>query len=30
MIGVDIDQLHEEFAPYRKRFSIDIEKRKHA
>jgi len=26
-IGVDIDQLHREFAPYRERFGLDIERR---
>lgn len=26
-IGVDIDELNEEFAPYRERFGLDIEKR---
>jgi hypothetical protein len=28
MIGVDIDELHREFAPYRQRFSLEIEQRK--
>jgi hypothetical protein len=28
MIGEDIQALHEEFAPYRERFGIDIEQRK--
>jgi Sulfotransferase family len=28
LIGVDIDALHAEFAPYRKRFGLDIEQRK--
>jgi hypothetical protein len=28
MIGVDIDALHREFAPYRQRFNLDIEQRK--
>lgn len=28
LIGVDIDELHAEFAPYRKRFGLDIEQRK--
>jgi hypothetical protein len=28
MIGEDIQALHEEFAPYRERFGIEIEKRK--
>jgi hypothetical protein len=27
MIGVDIDELHREFAPYRQRFGLEIEKR---
>jgi hypothetical protein len=27
LIGEDIGALHEEFAPYRKRFGIDIEQR---
>ena len=27
MIGVDIDELHREFAPYRQRFNLDIEQR---
>ena len=26
-IGEDVDALHEEFAPYRERFGVDIEKR---
>jgi hypothetical protein len=28
IIGVDIDALHEEFAPYRRRFGLEIEQRK--
>jgi Sulfotransferase family len=28
LIGVDIDALHAEFAPYRRRFGLDIEQRK--
>ncbi|HEY6532921.1 MAG TPA: sulfotransferase [Acidimicrobiales bacterium] len=28
VIGVDVDALHEEFAPYRERFDIDIEQRR--
>ncbi len=28
LIGEDIDALHEEFAPYRERFGLEIEKRK--
>ena len=28
LIDGDIDALHEEFAPYRERFGLDIEKRK--
>jgi hypothetical protein len=28
MIGVDIDELHREFAPYRQRFNLDIEQRR--
>ena len=28
VIGVDIDALHEEFAPYRERFGLEIEQRK--
>jgi len=28
LIGVDIDALHAEFAPYRHRFGLDIEQRK--
>lgn len=28
MIGVDLKALHEEFAPYRERFGLDIEQRK--
>ena len=28
MIGVDIGDLHREFAPYRERFGLDIERRK--
>jgi len=28
MIGVDVDELHREFAPYRERFGLDIEQRK--
>lgn len=28
LIGEDIDALHKEFAPYRERFGLDIEKRK--
>ncbi|WP_428310587.1 sulfotransferase family protein [Hydrocarboniphaga sp.] len=28
VIGVDIEQLHREFAPFRKRFGIEIEQRK--
>jgi hypothetical protein len=28
LIGADIDALHAEFAPYRKRFGLDIERRK--
>jgi hypothetical protein len=28
IIGQDIAKLHEEFAPYRERFGIDIEQRK--
>ena len=28
MIGVDIDELHREFAPYRERFGLDIEQRR--
>ena len=28
MIGVDIEALHQEFAPYRERFNLDIEQRK--
>ncbi len=28
LIDADIDKLHQEFAPYRERFGIDIEKRK--
>jgi hypothetical protein len=28
LIGVDIEQLHAEFAPYRQRFGIEIEHRK--
>ena len=27
MIGVDIDELHREFAPYRQRFDLTIEQR---
>jgi hypothetical protein len=27
LIGVDIDELHREFAPFRERFGIEIEKR---
>lgn len=27
LIGVDIDELHKEFAPFRERFGIEIEKR---
>jgi hypothetical protein len=28
VIGVDVDALHEEFAPYRERFDIEIEQRR--
>ena len=28
MIGVDVSELHREFAPYRERFGLDIERRK--
>ena len=28
MIGVDLKALHEEFAPYRERFGLEIEQRK--
>ncbi len=28
MIGVDIEELNKEFAPYRQRFNLDVEKRK--
>ena len=27
VIGEDVDALHEEFAPYRERFGIEIERR---
>jgi hypothetical protein len=28
IIGVDIDALHDEFAPYRERFGVEVERRK--
>ena len=28
VIGEDIEALHEEFAPYRERFGLEIEQRK--
>jgi hypothetical protein len=28
MIGVDVSELHREFAPYRERFGLDTERRK--